>query len=350
MSHVGFWGMYHVYFSGRWTPKKWKVKVEEIFFFVQICFLKQSTRESIKYVDNDRDTFVDLFVSRFIQIVYLEFSRASGEWRLAEVSSEKTWDGHPSRCFKARVGQTLGMLGETGNRWIQVGWIRLNQLFWKCFFFWSRSPTWCPPLAALIEPGFQLVGTNFSRAVAPKLKVDSRCNLPLCGPESVLEPPIGVVRGKPPLDSGRCGRSKCWVIFAALKEGPCAEHREATFLCLKSPHFFSNFLWRTERVRDSTKHTKDCFQANKFWGDSPTIFRWVKTLKPMGDFPTKRRWMLQEVIEKIPVGWDEPSPHVNQAVVKLFVEPLWRTLHYLIAKMEHGCRTSCRIVVGNFWD
>lgn len=49
------------------------------FFFVQICFLKQSTRESIKYVDNDRDTFVDLFVSRFIQIGYLEFSRASGE-------------------------------------------------------------------------------------------------------------------------------------------------------------------------------------------------------------------------------------------------------------------------------
>ena len=48
-------------------------------FFVQICFLKQSTRESIKYVDNDRDTFVDLFVSRFIQIGYLEFSRASGE-------------------------------------------------------------------------------------------------------------------------------------------------------------------------------------------------------------------------------------------------------------------------------
>ena len=88
---------------------------------------------------------------------------------------------------------------------------------------------------------------------------------------------IGVVRGKPPLDSGRCGRSKCWVIFAALKEGPCAEHREATFLCLKSPHvFFEVFVKNRTGKRfqvPSTKNTKDCFQANKFWEDSPTIFR-----------------------------------------------------------------------------
>ena len=56
------------------------MKVEEIFFCSDIFyFLKQkSTRESIKYVDNDRDTF-DLFLCRIIQIGYLEFSRASGE-------------------------------------------------------------------------------------------------------------------------------------------------------------------------------------------------------------------------------------------------------------------------------
>lgn len=238
--------------------------------------------------------------------------------------------------------------------WKQMDTSRLNQVesaVLEMFFFLKSQSDVMSTASCLDWAGFSARGNEFFESGCTKVEGGlSRCNLPLCGPESVLEPPIGVVRGKPPLDSGRCGRSKCWVIFAALKEGPCAEHREATFLCLKSPHFFSIFLWRTERVRDSTKHTKDCFQANKFWGDSPTIFRWVKTLKPMGDFPTKRRWMLQEVIEKIPVGWDEPSPHVNQAVVKLFVEPLWRTLHYLIAKMEHGCRTSCRIVVGNFWD
>ena len=51
-----FGGMYVDFFGQLDSKRKWRR-----YFFVQFCFLKQSTRESIKYVDNDRDTF-DLFL------------------------------------------------------------------------------------------------------------------------------------------------------------------------------------------------------------------------------------------------------------------------------------------------
>ena len=56
----------------------------------------------------------------------------------------------------------------------------------------------------------------------------------------------------------------------------------------------------------------------------------------MGDFPTKRRpECFRKWSPRKKTRWDgmNPSPHVNQAVVKLFVEPLRKKLHYLIAKM-----------------
>lgn len=127
------------------------------------------------------------------------------------------------------------------------------------------------------------------------------------------------------------------VIFAALKEGPCAEHREATFLCLKKSAFLFEFLWRTERVRDfrclQQRIPKIVFRQTSFGEIHPPFSGGLKLWNPWGIFQQSDAEWFRKWSKKSRWEWMNPSPHVNQAVVKLFVEPLRRTLHYLIAKM-----------------
>ena len=182
-------------------------------------------------------------------------------FRRVKISWSEQWEDLGWSSFQMLQSQGGSNSWNAWWKWKQMDTSRLNMVesaVLEMFFFEVAVRRDVHRGCCLDWAGLVLArGTEFFESGCTKVEGGlSRFNLPLCGPESVLEITIGVVRGKPPLDSGRCGPvQSVGVIFAALKEGPCAEHREATFLCLKSPHVFFEVF-----VKNRTGKRFSCLQ------------------------------------------------------------------------------------------